>query len=323
MVYYGDEVIRFDWAMKRLLRQKANFAVLESFLSELLGEKVVIKRMLESEGNKETPDDKFNRVDVLAENSKGELIIIEIQNNAEIYYFQRMLYGTSKAITEYIYEGDEYSQVRKVYSISIVYFDIGQGRDYIYHGKSVFKGVHTGDTLRLSVKQQEKFTKHDAGDLFPEYYILRVNEFNQHAVTPLDEWIRFLKSGKIDENTQVEGLRLARRQLQISCLSKEERRAYERHIENRRIQWDVLNTAREEGLDEGVAQGRAEGRERGLAEGRAEGRAEGLAEGRAEGREEGRTEAICDIARNMKAQGLPLELIARTTGLSPEEVDKL
>lgn len=111
MVYYGDEVIRFDWAMKRLLRQKANFAVLESFLSELLGEKVVIKRMLESEGNKETPDDKFNRVDVLAENSKGELIIIEIQNNAEIYYFQRMLYGTSKAITEYIYEGDEYSQV--------------------------------------------------------------------------------------------------------------------------------------------------------------------------------------------------------------------
>ena len=71
MVYYGDEVIRFDWAMKRLLRQKANFAVLESFLSELLGEKVVIKRMLESEGNKETPDDKFNRVDVLAENSKG------------------------------------------------------------------------------------------------------------------------------------------------------------------------------------------------------------------------------------------------------------
>ena len=234
--------------------------------------------MLESEGNKETPDDKFNRVDVLAENSKGELIIIEIQNNAEIYYFQRMLYGTSKAITEYIYEGDEYSQVRKVYSISIVYFDIGQGSDYIYHGKSVFKGVHTGDTLRLSVKQQEKFTKHDAGDLFPEYYILRVNEFNQHAVTPLDEWIRFLKSGKIDENTQVEGLRLARRQLQISCLSKEER-----------------------------TQGRAEGRERGLAEGRAE----------------GRTEAICDIARNMKAKGLSPELIAQTTGLSQEEVDKL
>ena len=319
MVYYGDEIIRFDWAMKRLLRQKANFAVLDSFLSELLGEKVSIQRILESEGNKESADDKFNRVDVLAENSKGDLIIIEIQNNAEIYYFQRMLYGTSKAITEYIYEGDEYSQIRKVYSISIAYFDIGQGNDYIYHGKSVFKGVHTHDTLRLSVKQREKFTKEDAGDLFPEYYILRVNEFNQHAVTPLDEWIAFLKSGKINEDTKVEGLRLARKQLRVSCLSKEERRAYERHIENRRIQWDVLNTARDEGLDEGRAKGLEEGREKG----RAEGRAEGKAEGRAEGKAEGIAETLQAVARNMKSQGLPIEMIVNTTGLSKEDVDKL
>lgn len=311
MVYYGDEIIRFDWAMKQLLRQKANFAVLDSFLSELLGEKVSIQRILESEGNKESADDKFNRVDVLAENSKGDLIIIEIQNNAEIYYFQRMLYGTSKAITEYIYEGDEYSQIRKVYSISIAYFDIGQGNDYIYHGKSVFKGVHTHDTLRLSVKQREKFTKEDAGDLFPEYYILRVNEFNQHAVTPLDEWIAFLKSGKINEDTKVEGLRLARKQLRVSCLSKEERRAYERHIENRRIQWDVLNTARDEGLDEGRAKGLEEGREKGRAEGRAEGKAEGIAE------------TLQAVARNMKSQGLPIEMIVNTTGLSKEDVDKL
>ena len=178
-----------------------------------------------------------------------------------------------------------------MYSVSIVYFDIGQGDDYIYHGKSVFKGVHTGDTLRLSVKQQEKVTKEDVGDLFPEYYILRVNEFNQHAVTPLDEWIKFLKSAKIDEDTKVEGLRLARRQLRMSSLSREERMAYERHIENRRIQWDVLNTARDEGL--------------------------------AEGRAEGRAEAIYDVVRNMKSQGLPVELIAKTTGLSREDIDKL
>lgn len=307
MVYYGDEIIRFDWAMKRLLRQKANFAVLESFLSELLGDTVRIHRILESEGNKETADDKFNRVDILAENSRKDLIIIEIQNNAELYYFQRMLYGTSKAITEYIYEGDEYSQIRKVYSISIVYFDIGQGDDYIYHGKSEFRGIHTNDTLKLSVKQKETFVKEEAGDLFPEYYILRVNEFNQHAVTPLDEWMAFLKSGKIDEETKVEGLRLARRQLRVSCLSKEERMAYERHIENRRIQWDVLNTARIEGLDEGRAAGMAEGRKEGIAEGRAEGIKEG----------------VLSVARNMKAQGIPADLIVKATGLSQEELDKL
>lgn len=110
-------------------------------------------------------------------------------------------------------------------------------------------------------------------------------------MTPLDEWIKFLKSGKIDEDTKVEGLRLARRQLRMSSLSREERMAYERHIENRRIQWDVLNTARDEGL--------------------------------AEGRAEGRAEAIYDVVRNMKSQGLPVELIAKTTGLSREDIDKL
>ncbi|MGL6179305.1 MAG: PD-(D/E)XK nuclease family transposase, partial [Tannerellaceae bacterium] len=97
--------IRFDWAMKRLLRNKASFVVLEGFLTTLLGEKVKIEKLLESEANKEDELDKFNRVDLLAENSHGELIIVEIQNNRELDYFHRMLYGTSKAITEYIYEG--------------------------------------------------------------------------------------------------------------------------------------------------------------------------------------------------------------------------
>ena len=307
MAYKGDELVRFDWAIKRLLRQKANFVVLESFLSELLGEQVKIDRILESEGNKESEDDKFNRVDLLAENDKGELMLVEVQNTSELYYFQRMLYGTSKAITDYIYEGDKYSEVRKVYSVNIVYFDLGQGDDYIYHGKSVFKGVHTGDTLRLSVKQRNAFVKEEAGDLFPEYYILRVDEFNRHAVTPLDEWIRFLKSGTIDVGTQVEGLRAAKECLRVSGLSREERRAYDRHVDAVRVQWDVLTTARTEGWDEG----------------RAEGREEGKAEGRVEGRAEGKVEAKHAIARGMKADGMPVEAIAKYTGLSAKEIENL
>ena len=109
-------MVRFDWAMKRLLRQKANFVVLESFLSELLKEKIKIQSILESEGNKESEDDKFNKVDLLAENTRKELILVEVQNTTELYYFQRMLYGTSKAITDYIYEGDKYSAVSRAFT---------------------------------------------------------------------------------------------------------------------------------------------------------------------------------------------------------------
>ncbi len=163
-------LVRFDWAVKRLLRNKSNFVVLEGFLSTLLGQEIRIVKMLESESNKDSVDDKFNRVDMLAEDSKGELIIIEVQNNRELDYFHRMLYGASKAITDYINEGQEYGVIRKVYSINIVYFELGQGKDYVYHGRTSFKGIHYNDILQLSVRQREQFVRHEAGDIFPEYY---------------------------------------------------------------------------------------------------------------------------------------------------------
>ena len=131
----NNQIIRFDWAMKRLLRNKANFSVLEGLLTTLLGEKIVIQKLLESESNQEDEYDKYNRVDMLAENSKGELVLIEVQNNNEYAYFQRMLFGTSKLVTEYINRGESYDKVRKVYSVNIVYFSLGHGTDFVYHEK--------------------------------------------------------------------------------------------------------------------------------------------------------------------------------------------
>lgn len=110
------QLIRFDWAMKRLLINKSNFDILEGFLSELLKEDVKIKQILDSESNKVTDDDKHNRVDILVENSNGELVIVEIQNSKEFDYFHRMLFGTSKVITEHIKEGDAYANVKSYFN---------------------------------------------------------------------------------------------------------------------------------------------------------------------------------------------------------------
>ena len=144
-----NQIIRFDWAMKRLLRNKANFSVLEGLLTTLLGEKIIIRRLLESESNQEDEYDKYNRVDMLAENSKGELVLIEVQNNNEYAYFQRMLFGTSKLVTEYINRGESYDKVRKVYSVNIVYFSLGHGTDFVYHGKTEFRGIHTLSLIHI------------------------------------------------------------------------------------------------------------------------------------------------------------------------------
>ena len=322
-----ENYVRFDWAMKRLLRNKANHAVLEGLMSALLGERFTILEFLESEANQETPEDKFNRVDILVENIKKELFIVEIQNTRELYYFQRMLYGVSKTIAERIQLGDKYDKVRKIYSINIVYFELGQGKDYVYHGKTIFKGLHDPqDILKLSQRQSEQFfgvaeddTEHEAGDLFTEYYVLRVNDFDKVATTPLDEWFCFLKDATIKPETKVPGLQEAREILRYDTLSPEERQAYVRHMEAVRHQWSVLTTGVEEGREEGLK----EGHELGLKEGLIQGREEGLKEGKMVGRAEGANQAKLAVARLMLSNGESIEKVRIYTGLTDDELKEL
>lgn len=290
-----DRYIRFDWAIKRLLRQKANFGVLEGFLTVFLGEKITIMEILESEGNQLTEDDKFNRVDIKARDSRGDIIIIEVQNTRELYYLERILYGVAKAITEHISLGEKYHEVKKVYSISILYFDIGKGSDYLYHGQNNFIGVHTGDQLQVNVKERNAIVTRMPRDIFPEYILIRVNEFNSVSVSPLEEWMAYLKDGTIRPGTTAPGLDEAREKLKYYSMTPQERRAYDAHLSAVMVQNDVLDSAK------------------------LEGRMEGLAEGKAEGR----TEEKEGIARNLKKMGIPVEVIMQSTGLSEKEIESL
>ena len=162
-----DRYKRFDWAVKRLLRNKANFGVLEGFLTVLLGEPIRIVEILESEGNQQRENDKFNRVDIKARNSKDEIIIVEVQNTREIYYLERILFGVAKAITEHIELGELYSQVKKVYSISILYFDYSGAVD----GVAFTGGTATGYDLTLGSHSfidgfEDQIIGHNIGDTF-------------------------------------------------------------------------------------------------------------------------------------------------------------
>ncbi len=228
----SKKLIRFDWAIKRLLRNKANFVVLEGFLSELLFDNIKIEQILESESNQEYDDDKFNRVDILTHNSKNELIIIEIQSTYEIDYFHRMSYGVSKSISENLKLGQKYSEIKKVISINIVYFDLGQGQDYIYRGKTDFKGLHQNDILGLSEKQKQTFVKQEVADIFPEYYLLKVNQFNDIAKDTLDEWVYFLKNSEVKDNFKAKGLKEANDVLDIMRLEKEDQYGYNRYLDS-------------------------------------------------------------------------------------------
>ena len=302
-----SKYIRFDWAMKRLLRQKANFGILEGLLTTLLGMNIHIKNLLESESNQDDEDDKYNRVDMLAVNDKGELFLIEVQNNTEYAYFQRMLFGTSKLVTEYIKKGQGYENVRKVYSVNIVYFQLGKGTDIVYHGKTEFRGIHNGDILKLSPFQRQKFNVDTVSELYPEYYILKVNDFNRVAKNSLEEWVYYLNTGDVPQGAKAPGMEEVKEQLTIDRMTKMERNAYYKHLDNIVILRDNIFTEREEGRWEGRLQGMEEGRK----------------EGRKEGREEGRLEERKANARKMKDLGMPADTISQITGLQVEDIDSL
>jgi len=200
------KLISFDWAIKRILRSKANFEILEGFLSELLKEDIKILEILESESNKGTKDDKSNQVDIKVKNSNDEIVMIEIQYSREADYMQRILYGTSKVIVEHMQEGFAYSDVKKVISISILYFDFGDGDDYIYKGSTNFEGIHTHNKLYLSEMQKNLYKTNEINKIYPEYYLIKVKNFDDNSKDTLDEWINFLKNETISDNPKAKGL---------------------------------------------------------------------------------------------------------------------
>jgi predicted transposase/invertase (TIGR01784 family) len=245
------KLVSFDWAIKRILRNKTDFEVVEGFIDELLSREIKITNVLESESNKEHSLDKYNRVDIVVEDTEGEIILIELQFITEIDYFQRMLYGVSKAISERMIQGDQYVEIKKIYSINIVYFDLGDGKGYVYHGKTDFKNVYDeNDILKLTENQQDIFGHEEVGDLYPEYYILKINKFNDVAKNTLDEWIYFLKNDRIQENFKAKGLLKAREILDYSRLSFAEKSAYDYNQENKsRYLSDVASAKYEGGFE--------------------------------------------------------------------------
>ena len=306
--------VRFDWAIKRILRDKANKEVLEGLITVLLGEPVTITEILESENNKYRFEDKGNRVDVKAKTADGEYIIVEVQLTKERDFFQRILFGTATTIVDQINIGQDYSVIKKIYSINILYFDFGSGDDYAYHGLTTFRGMTKKDSvLELKSPSEKKYINASVkrmtmpDEVFPEYFLLLVSHFNEVAKTPIEEWMEYLKDAVIREDTQVPGLQAAREKLAIMSMTEQEFREYRDFMVSVHAAKDNWDTMRDEA--------RAEG----LAEGLAEGRAKGLAEGRAEGRTEGIEEANRENARKMKSLGVSADVIVQVTGISIEE----
>ena len=287
----GRKLVSFDWAIKRLLRSKANFGVLEGFLSELLHTDITIIEILDSESNKDCSDDKSNRVDIKVKDSDKNIIIVEIQYSRELDYLQRILYGTSKTITEHMIESNAYSNVVKVISVNILYFKFGTEDDYVYYGTTTFRGVHSQSILELNESQKKLYGHQKVAEIYPEYYLINVNNFNDTAKDSLDEWIYFFKNEKIEDSFNAKGLKEAASTLDILKMDESERASYERYCDQLRYEASMYEST--------------------------------YINGRVEGREEGREEKAYLSAEIMIRNGETDEKIVLYTGLAIERVIEL
>jgi len=296
------KLIRFDWAIKNILRQKANFAILEGFLSELLQEPIHIDSLLESESNREHDSDKFNRVDLLVETQKKQKIIIEVQTASEWDYWHRILFGTSKVVTEYIEKGQPYSAIPKVISVSILLFNLGQGTDYLYKGETEFKGMRTQESLAFSESDKKSylnFDYHRPQDIYPTYYLIQLNRFKNIIQNRFDQWVYLLKNEAIQEGFNAKGIELAKKQMDVLQLSEKDRKSYNRYMESLSLEASLIQTREVE-----LATAQALAMEKGIEKGKAEGIKEGVEK----------------VALRMLSQNIAIHIIVGATGLSEEDV---
>ena len=269
-----ERLIRFDWAIKSLLRDKANFDIMEGFLSALLKSRITIQEVLESESNQDAEKQKFNRVDILVRDGENRLFIIEVQAETESDYLERLLFGTCKTVVDNLKVGEPYRNIKKVISISIMYFNLGRGNDYLYHGRTKFKGVHTGEILE--VRKVSRITDENnravrvietKSDMYPEYYLIEVERFGDVIREDIDEWVYFFKNEEIREDFHSLNIQAAREKLKILKMGVKERKAYENYLMLLASERDAIETARAEGMEEGKKEGIAKGMEEGKKEG--------------------------------------------------------
>jgi predicted transposase/invertase (TIGR01784 family) len=313
------QIVRFDWAMKTILRDKANFEILEGFLSALLEEDVEILEILESEANQENSRDKYNRVDLMVKGIDDIRYIIEIQTEYEYDYLERLLYGTSKTIVENLKLGEPYRNIKKVISISILFFNLGKGDDYLYKGTTEFIGMTTHEKLNISQKEMldEMKFKFTRKSIFPEYYLVQTQRFSDKINKDIDEWIYAFKNNKVEQYFKSKNINALRDKLNILNMTEKEKKQHDKYLENLAVENDMLSSAYRNGALEERKKAQKEIDEAKKEKEKALQREKEALQREKEVKKEKEIMII-----NMLKSGLSIEQVAEISGVSIQEINK-
>lgn len=310
-----------DLTFKKVFGEHPDLVI--SFLNAMLPfdspeEEIKEVKYLNPELVPQNPLRKDSIVDVRCTDNRGRQFIVEMQMMWTSAYKQRVLFNASKAYVRQLEAGQSYELLQPVYSLNLVN-DTFSESDRYYHDYRIVEVEETKEViegLRFIFVELPKFTPKNYGDKKMQVLWLRY-------LTEIDEKTEDVSEDLL-ENPEINK---AVTQLRESVFTPEQLLGYDNFWDIVRTAKTTINSALSDGRRIGFEQGHAAGMAAGIAEGRAEGiargREEGIAKGRAEGREEGQKEERLRNAKNLKQLGVAIDIIAKATGLSAEDLADL
>jgi len=299
-----------DFGFKRLFGSEAYKELLIDFLNTMLPEHHRIQDLTyrKTEHLGDSPVDRKAIFDLYCISSTGEHFIVEIQRAKQKYFKDRSIFYLSFPIRDQALTGDWDFQLSPVYLVGVLDFVFDHAEEasnrYFHEVKLIETGTNKlfSDKVTMMYLELPKFRKME-------------DQLESH----FEKWLYAFKNmpalhdrpRKLQERIFTRLFEAAN----IAQFSPIERTEYEDSLKVYRDLKNSLDTALEEGREQGLELGRAQGREVGLAEGRAQGREQGLAEGA--------LEKARDIAKNLLHSGIEPQKIADITGLSVQEIKGL
>ena len=277
-----------DIGFKRIFGQEISKPVLVTFLNALLVEErtIVDVKFLDKEKLGISDGDRSLIYDIYCETDTGEHIIVEMQNKYQPYFKKRSIYYLSRSIVEQGERGSEWKyDIKAVYLVAFLNFKLSD----------ISKDFRT-DVALMDMKRRTVFS-----DKVRLVY-LQLPYFTKEAddcANVFERFIYVLKHMDILQRMPWMAQDAVFRKLseisEVASLTNEERRQYDESLRHYRDTLVVMEGQYQEGEKKGLEKGRAEGR----------------------------AEEKLDNARSLKENGVPVELIAKSLGLTEEEVKML
>lgn len=243
----------------------------------------------------DNPLRKNSIVDVRCRDKSGRQFLVEMQMIWSPEFRQRVLFNASKAYVRQIDSGEEYELLQPVYSLNLVNEIFEPELKGFYHYYRLVHIEHSEkviDGLHLIFVELPKFNPHTYSEKKMQVLWLRY-------LTEINEQTREVPEDLM-ANPEVKKAVTA---LEESAFTEAQLLGYEKFWDIISVEKTLYNSAERRGMEKGMKKGLEKGMEKGL--------------------EKGHEEEKKQIARKMKSDGLPVDIISKYTGLSVEEIERI